>query len=231
MAGSAFRNILTATAVGLLLAVPGPNGAQAGDPALGRQKAKMCQTCHGIDGLARIPSAPHIAGESQIYIVMQLKAFRSGKRSHEIFRHPDFRDRSGISPRSIQRPNMSLWPGDRAAQPVQLVKGVQAVIALSPDPVRRHLQGLGLIWGAPVPYIASAAARSSAFGLSEVCDHLLSAGSAGGQIRLTCEPGGWATLCWQRPRLGRHPVPARPKLTSNRKTALPRPRPQGRAHS
>jgi cytochrome c553 len=84
MAGSAFRNILTATAVGLLLAVPGPNGAQAGDPALGRQKAKMCQTCHGIDGLARIPSAPHIAGESQIYIVMQLKAFRSGKRSHEI---------------------------------------------------------------------------------------------------------------------------------------------------
>ena len=84
MAGNAFGYILTATAVGLLLAVPGPNGAQAGDPALGRQKAKMCQTCHGIDGLARIPSAPHIAGESQIYIVTQLKAFRSGKRTHEI---------------------------------------------------------------------------------------------------------------------------------------------------
>ncbi len=84
MAGSAFRYALTSTAVGLLLAVLGPNGAQAGDPALGRQKAKMCQTCHGIDGLARIPSAPHIAGESQIYIVTQLKAFRSGKRSHQI---------------------------------------------------------------------------------------------------------------------------------------------------
>ncbi len=84
MAGSAFRYALTSTAVGLLLAVLGPNGAQAGDPALGRQKAKMCRTCHGIDGLARIPSAPHIAGESQIYIVTQLKAFRSGKRTHEI---------------------------------------------------------------------------------------------------------------------------------------------------
>ncbi len=84
MAGSAFRYTLTSTAVGLLLAVLGPNGAQAGDPALGRQKAKMCQTCHGIDGLARIPSAPHIAGESQIYIVTQLKAFRSGRRAHEI---------------------------------------------------------------------------------------------------------------------------------------------------
>jgi cytochrome c553 len=84
VAGNAFRYLLAAAAVGWLLAVLGPSGAQAGDPALGRQKAKMCQTCHGIDGLARIPSAPHIAGESQIYIVMQLKAFRSGKRSHEI---------------------------------------------------------------------------------------------------------------------------------------------------
>ena len=84
MAGSAFRYALTSTALGLLLAVLGPNGAGAGDPALGRQKAKMCRTCHGIDGLARIPSAPHIAGESQIYIVTQLKAFRSGKRTHEI---------------------------------------------------------------------------------------------------------------------------------------------------
>ena len=57
---------------------------QAADPTLGRQKAKMCQTCHGIDGLARIPSAPHIAGESQVYLVTQLKAFRAGTRTHEI---------------------------------------------------------------------------------------------------------------------------------------------------
>ncbi len=84
MAGSALRTVLTSAALGLLLAAPGPNGAQAGDPALGRRKAKMCQTCHGIDGLARIPSAQHIAGESQIYIITQLKAFRSGKRTHEI---------------------------------------------------------------------------------------------------------------------------------------------------
>ncbi len=35
---------------------------------------------------------------------------------------------------------MSLWPGERAAHPVQLVKGVQAVIALGPNPVQRHLQ-------------------------------------------------------------------------------------------
>ena len=56
----------------------------AADPKAGRQKAKVCQTCHGIDGVARMPYAPHIAGESQMYLETQLKAFRSGKRQHEI---------------------------------------------------------------------------------------------------------------------------------------------------
>ena len=44
----------------------------------------MCQTCHGYDGIARTPITPHIAGESEIYLQTQLKAFRSGKRKHEI---------------------------------------------------------------------------------------------------------------------------------------------------
>jgi cytochrome c553 len=70
----------TLLALGLLLT----GAAEAGDAAIGKRKAKMCQTCHGIDGLARIPTAPHIAGESQVYLVTQLKAFRSGTRTHEI---------------------------------------------------------------------------------------------------------------------------------------------------
>ncbi|WP_420347327.1 c-type cytochrome [Pelagibius sp.] len=61
-----------------------PAVSQAGDAAAGREKARQCRTCHGIDGIARIPIAPHIAGESEIYLVTQLKAFRSGKRTHEI---------------------------------------------------------------------------------------------------------------------------------------------------
>ena len=75
---------LAAFAIGLSLGLWGAGPAQAGEPGLGKQKARMCQTCHGIDGLAKIPTAPHIAGESQVYIVTQLKAFRSGKREHEI---------------------------------------------------------------------------------------------------------------------------------------------------
>ncbi|MEM7506341.1 MAG: cytochrome c [Pseudomonadota bacterium] len=58
--------------------------AWAADPAAGRLKAAQCQTCHGIDGIAKIPIAPHLAGESQIYLETQLKAFRNGKREHEM---------------------------------------------------------------------------------------------------------------------------------------------------
>lgn len=58
--------------------------AATGDPSAGRGKARQCQTCHGIDGLAKIPEAPHIAGESELYIRSQLEAFRSGRREHPI---------------------------------------------------------------------------------------------------------------------------------------------------
>ncbi len=58
--------------------------AWAGDPAQGRDKAARCRTCHGIDGLARVPDAPHLAGESHVYLSSQLKAFRSGRREHEV---------------------------------------------------------------------------------------------------------------------------------------------------
>jgi cytochrome c553 len=53
------------------------------DPAAGRAKAQMCQVCHGFDGLGKNPDVPNIAGDSQNYLVRQLKAFRSGERQHE----------------------------------------------------------------------------------------------------------------------------------------------------
>ena len=56
----------------------------AGDPQAGRKKAGMCRTCHGLDGYAKIPIAPHIGGEPASYIARQLKAFRQGTRTHEM---------------------------------------------------------------------------------------------------------------------------------------------------
>ncbi|WP_245165029.1 c-type cytochrome [Stappia sp. 28M-7] len=55
-----------------------------GDPAAGRKRAGMCRTCHGLDGMARIPIAPHIGGEPQAYLRAQLEAFRDGRRVHEM---------------------------------------------------------------------------------------------------------------------------------------------------
>ncbi len=77
------RPLLTALAALVAIAVT-ISAASASDPKAGREKAAACRTCHGIDGIAKIPIAPHIAGESQIYLQTQLKAFRSGKRQHEI---------------------------------------------------------------------------------------------------------------------------------------------------
>jgi cytochrome c553 len=44
----------------------------------------QCSTCHGVNGISMLPNAPHLAGQPQIYLVEQLKAYRSGKRSNEV---------------------------------------------------------------------------------------------------------------------------------------------------
>ena len=54
-----------------------------GDEAVGRGMARQCAGCHGVDGIAKRPDVPHIAGESEIYLKSQLEAFRSGNRHHE----------------------------------------------------------------------------------------------------------------------------------------------------
>lgn len=46
--------------------------------------ATQCRTCHGLDGYATIPIAPHIGGEPQAYLAAQLEAFRDGTREHEM---------------------------------------------------------------------------------------------------------------------------------------------------
>ena len=55
-----------------------------GDPVAGKKIAGQCRTCHGIDGYARIPIAPHIGGEPASYLHDQLTAFRDGTRTHEM---------------------------------------------------------------------------------------------------------------------------------------------------
>lgn len=57
--------------------------AAAGNLEAGRSKARMCAVCHGLDGIGKNPTVPNLAGESRLYLAKQLKAFRSGERTHE----------------------------------------------------------------------------------------------------------------------------------------------------
>ena len=67
----------------LLLLATAMSTAHAADPAAGRTKAQQCQTCHGIDGVGKLPDVPNIGGESDLYLITQLEHFRSGERQHE----------------------------------------------------------------------------------------------------------------------------------------------------
>jgi cytochrome c553 len=58
--------------------------AWAGDAAAGRRKALQCQTCHGLDGLAKIPGAPNLAGQPEEYLVKSLTDYKTGARRNEV---------------------------------------------------------------------------------------------------------------------------------------------------
>ena len=56
----------------------------AGDVAAGRRKALQCQACHGLDGLSKLPEAPHLAGQPERYLVKSLDEYRTGARKDEM---------------------------------------------------------------------------------------------------------------------------------------------------
>ena len=58
--------------------------SQAGDATRGREKAVACAACHGPQGLSVAPDAPNLAGQPELYLAAQLKAYRDGTRKHEV---------------------------------------------------------------------------------------------------------------------------------------------------
>jgi len=69
------------TCAAVLVASP---AASAGDVKAGRQKALQCQACHGLDGQAKLPDAPNLAGQGEIYLAKALKDYRGGARQNEM---------------------------------------------------------------------------------------------------------------------------------------------------
>lgn len=47
----------------------------------------QCAACHGPDGIARSADVPNLAGQHELYLYNQLKAFAAGKRPHREMRY------------------------------------------------------------------------------------------------------------------------------------------------
>jgi cytochrome c553 len=70
----------------LALGLPFSSAWAAGDIKAGALKIKtlQCQTCHGKDGLSKLPGAPNLAGQGQDYMIAALRAYRDGERKSDI---------------------------------------------------------------------------------------------------------------------------------------------------
>lgn len=58
-----------------------PPSMAAGDAAAGKAKAAVCAACHGVDGIAMIPSYPNLKGQNEQYLVGALKAYKNKQRN------------------------------------------------------------------------------------------------------------------------------------------------------
>lgn len=63
-----------------------PQEGEALGPADVRDKAKVCVSCHGIDGNSTNPQFPRLAGQYADYLVKALKDYKSGARPNPIMR-------------------------------------------------------------------------------------------------------------------------------------------------
>ena len=68
----------------LAVLAPVSPAAAAGDVAAGKKKAGVCATCHGMDGMSKLPEAPNLAGQNVIYLVKTLGDYKSGARKNEV---------------------------------------------------------------------------------------------------------------------------------------------------
>lgn len=73
------KKVIAIAMAGALMGVYG--GAQAGDPAAGKDKSAVCAGCHGPSGVSNNPLWPNLAGQKEQYLIKQIKAFREGART------------------------------------------------------------------------------------------------------------------------------------------------------
>jgi cytochrome c553 len=76
-----------APAPGAPVAAAKPDDPYAdGKAASGATKSALCASCHGPNGNSVSPDWPRLAGQSAVYIVEQLRLFRSGVRTNPVMK-------------------------------------------------------------------------------------------------------------------------------------------------
>lgn len=60
-----------------------PPALAAGNATDGKKKAQMCHSCHGPNGMAVLPNAANLAGQTEMYLKKALHDFKSGARKQE----------------------------------------------------------------------------------------------------------------------------------------------------
>ncbi|WP_135384267.1 c-type cytochrome [Vibrio tasmaniensis] len=76
-------NPITALSILLMTAVMNPVYAESNDEQfeLGKQKAKVCITCHGVDGISTQDPYPNLRGQKIGYLISSLKDYQTRERT------------------------------------------------------------------------------------------------------------------------------------------------------
>jgi len=68
----------------IVLSICAMSASAGGDAAVGKTKAAMCAACHGAKGINAHQIYPNLAGQKELYLIKQLKDFKSGRRKAPI---------------------------------------------------------------------------------------------------------------------------------------------------
>ncbi|MDI4237231.1 c-type cytochrome [Bradyrhizobium sp. Arg237L] len=69
---------------GLALLTTTVTPIRAADVAAGKEKAEMCVSCHGENGISQTENIPSLAGQPDQFLQWQLVFFRAGTRKNEL---------------------------------------------------------------------------------------------------------------------------------------------------
>ncbi len=80
------KRAATCLSAALALAAFSGAAAGAGDAAAGKSKIALCMACHGQDGKGTTAEYPNLGGQNEKYLVIALKAYKSGARENAIMK-------------------------------------------------------------------------------------------------------------------------------------------------